>query len=80
MPNSGPLLEQIESRLLRLKSLAEPFAGIVYRSSTPKYATLEDLLSGEGSKREGGRWNPARYRGCLCCLEAGSRNGRDFGA
>lgn len=58
MPNSGPLLEQIESRLLRLKSLAEPFAGIVYRSSTPKYATLEDLLSGEGSKREGGRWNP----------------------
>jgi RES domain-containing protein len=29
-----------------------------YRSSTPKYATESDLLTGAGSKMHGGRWNP----------------------
>jgi RES domain-containing protein len=31
---------------------------VAYRSSTPKYATEQDLLTGEGSRRFGGRWNP----------------------
>jgi RES domain-containing protein len=53
-----PTIEQLERRLLRLSSLATPFDGIVYRSSTPKYATEIDLLTGEGSRRFGGRWNP----------------------
>jgi len=33
-------------------------AATVYRSSSPKYATEPDLLTGEGSRLNGGRWNP----------------------
>jgi RES domain-containing protein len=39
-------------------SLAIPFEGIVFRGCTPRYATGADLLTGEGSRRKGGRWNP----------------------
>ena len=35
-----------------------PFDGVVYRSSTPKYATHADLFTGAGSVLSGGRWNP----------------------
>jgi RES domain-containing protein len=38
--------------------LAVSFEGVVYRSSTPKYATETDLLTGAGSRQFGGRWNP----------------------
>jgi RES domain-containing protein len=37
---------------------AKAMAETVYRSSSPKYSTEADLLTGEGSKRHGGRWNP----------------------
>jgi RES domain-containing protein len=53
-----PTLQQLQSRLARLTASAVPFVGVVYRSSTPKYATEADLLTGEGSRRFGGRWNP----------------------
>ena len=53
-----PTLKQLTSRLTRLVPLAIAFAGTAYRSSTPLYATEDDLLTGEGSKRQGGRWNP----------------------
>ena len=53
---ANPTFEQLQLRLARLSSV--PFTGIVYRSSTPKYATEFDLISGEGSRRFGGRWNP----------------------
>lgn len=33
----------------------------MFRSTTPKYATEKDLLSGAGSKKSGGRWNPVGY-------------------
>ncbi len=53
------------SRTARFQKLLAPigqstteFAGIVYRSCTPRYATESDLLTGEGSRRHGGRWNP----------------------
>jgi RES domain-containing protein len=58
MPHSGPTLKQLKSRLDRLLPLATAFNGIGYRSSTPEYATEADLLTGEGSKLHGGRWNP----------------------
>jgi RES domain-containing protein len=51
-----PIFEQLRVRLARLPSV--PFTGVVYRSSTPKYATESDLITGEGSRRFGGRWNP----------------------
>jgi RES domain-containing protein len=53
-----PTLEQLKNRFTQLLSSAESFAGPVYRSSTPKYANEADLLTGGGSKRNGGRWNP----------------------
>lgn len=58
MPDPNPTYSQFGRRLERLRSSATPFAGIAYRSCTPKYATEADLLSGEGSQRQGGRWNP----------------------
>lgn len=33
--------------------------GVVYRSAAERYASSSDLLSGEGSRKHGGRWNPA---------------------
>jgi RES domain-containing protein len=58
MSSSRPTPEQLRNRLARLIPLATSFAGTCYRSSTPKYATEVDLLTGEGSRRHGGRWNP----------------------
>jgi RES domain-containing protein len=58
MTSHGPPLEQLKARLTRLLPTAAPFATAVYRSSTPRYATETDLLTGDGSKRRGGRWNP----------------------
>jgi RES domain-containing protein len=54
----GATLEQIMSRLERLLPSSSAFAETVYRSCTPKYANEPDLLTGEGSRRHGGRWNP----------------------
>ena len=53
-----PTVEQLQTRFKRLTTSAVDWDGIVYRSSTPKYATEADLLTGEGSRRWGGRWNP----------------------
>jgi RES domain-containing protein len=54
----NPSAEQLHTRLARLETVAVAFEGIVYRSSTPQFATNTDLLTGEGSRRFGGRWNP----------------------
>ncbi len=32
--------------------------GTIYRSTSPRYATSSDLVSGAGSRLHGGRWNP----------------------
>jgi RES domain-containing protein len=58
MTPTGPPLDQLKMRLTGLLAAAVPFNGILYRSSTPKYAIERDLLTGMGSKRDGGRWNP----------------------
>jgi len=55
---ADPTLEQLQSRLALPKLTSSPFDAVVYRSSSPKYATESDLLTGEGSRRMGGRWNP----------------------
>lgn len=55
---ADPTLAQLQTRLGRFVALAASFEGVVYRSSTPQYATETDLLTGEGSRRFGGRWNP----------------------
>ncbi len=45
-------------KLRRLSSRASGFKWKVFRSTTPRYATEMDLLTGEGSRKFGGRWNP----------------------
>jgi len=39
------------------RSSAGEWRGTIYRSTTPAYAASKDMLSGEGSRRYGGRWN-----------------------
>src|SRR5262245_14020957 len=58
MSESSPTVEHFVRRLTRLLSASTPFCGVVYRSSTPQYATEADLLTGTVSKNCGGRWNP----------------------
>jgi len=50
--------DQIKTRMIRISSLAGEFSRVMYRASTPKYSNEADLLSGEGSRRHSGRWNP----------------------
>jgi RES domain-containing protein len=50
--------DELRKALHRCLALARVWSGIVYRSTSVKYATSADLLSGVGSKRNGGRWNP----------------------
>ncbi|NQT41230.1 MAG: RES family NAD+ phosphorylase [Planctomycetes bacterium] len=45
-------------KLGRLTPQASAFEATGYRSASPRYATETDLLTGEGSRRCGGRWNP----------------------
>jgi len=51
-----PESRRIAAALARLP--AKPWKGIAFRSTTPAYAGSKDLLSGEGVRRHGGRWNP----------------------
>jgi RES domain-containing protein len=50
---------QLRARLRRCGRWTKPWSGVVFRSTTPEYATSADLLSGEGSRVHGGRWNRA---------------------
>lgn len=49
-------------RFSQLIASAFPIQEILYRSSSPKFANSKDLLSGEGSRRFGDRWNPVGLR------------------
>jgi RES domain-containing protein len=44
--------------LRQCSSLASVWAGEVYRSATPRYARTGDIVTGVGSAKMGGRWNP----------------------
>ena len=48
----------LEGRVRKVFDQAVSLEGRIYRSATPKYANSSDLLTGEGSKKFGGRWNP----------------------
>jgi RES domain-containing protein len=52
-----PEFESLAAAVRRLP--ARPWSGIAYRSASPAYAGGKDLLSGEGVRRHGGRWNAA---------------------
>lgn len=46
-------------RIANLAAKATEFHDEIYRSASPRYATSRDLVTGEGAKQFGGRWNPA---------------------
>ena len=54
-----PEYRDLARRVRRLQNVARPWCGIVYRSATPRYATTGEVLTGQGSRGTGGRWNPA---------------------
>jgi RES domain-containing protein len=49
---------------------AKPWAGVAFRSVAPHHARVEDLLSGAGAARHGGRWNPPGIAAVYCSLTA----------
>lgn len=50
--------DRLQSRMVRLRPAAIGYQGVVFRSTSPAYANESDLLTGEGSRITGGRWNP----------------------
>jgi RES domain-containing protein len=52
-----PDYKRIQKTLKRAMPLAIPFQGTLYRVCDPLYANTRDLLTGEGSRQYGGRWN-----------------------
>ena len=57
MATDDPAADRLIARLTKLLPDSSSFEGIVYRSSTPRYASEKDLLTGIGSQHHGGRWN-----------------------
>jgi len=53
-PDFDQLLHRIATLGAHVNSLRE----VVFRCSEPTYATKDDLLRGDGSRKYGGRWNP----------------------
>src|SRR5947209_5562080 len=53
-----PESERLAKALARCEKYSEPWAGVVYRSASVRYANRDDLLTGAGSKSAGARWNP----------------------
>ena len=54
---SHPEFPRLAAAIRRLP--VRPWTGVAFRSASPAYAGSRDLLSGEGVRRHGGRWNPA---------------------
>jgi RES domain-containing protein len=52
-----PAYTQARAMLQRLMPAASGFHGVLYRACDPIYANINDLLTGEGSRTYGGRWN-----------------------
>ena len=50
--------KQLHRRIAGLKTAEIRLDLIVFRCVEPAYANERDLLTGEGSRRHGGRWNP----------------------
>lgn len=53
-----PEMARLRRTLNADASLTRAWSGVAFRSTSPAYARSRDLLSGEGVRRHGGRWNP----------------------
>lgn len=58
----APSNEELLGAMLAIAASAFSEKTTIYRSCSPRFATSEGLLSGEGSLRHGGRWNPPGTR------------------
>lgn len=58
MATSSEVLRKFISRAHLLGPLSVRWEGLIFRSTTPRYANTNDLVSGIGSGLNGGRWNP----------------------
>jgi RES domain-containing protein len=56
--SAHPDFEQLLRRIAALMVNAVSLKQTVFRCSDPAFATEKDLLTGEGSRQFGGRWNP----------------------
>lgn len=56
MPPPEP--DRLLAAMQRLAPEATPWRGVLFRSTTPRYARSDDLTTGRGSALHGGRWNP----------------------
>jgi RES domain-containing protein len=52
-----PESDRLARALARCDHFSAKWAGFVYRSSSPEYAGRDDLITGAGAKKAGGRWN-----------------------
>jgi hypothetical protein len=57
-PDFDTLKTALETALELVLPGANQFRGILYRACDPIYANTNDLLTGGGSQKVGGRWNP----------------------
>lgn len=53
-----PDITTLTRGITRALALAGPWSGEVFRATSVEYANRDDLLTGQGAKRAGGRWNP----------------------
>jgi RES domain-containing protein len=53
-----PAFDTIKTALELILPGANRFRGVLYRACDPIYANTNDLLTGDGSRKVGGRWNP----------------------
>src|SRR5262245_44593937 len=53
-----PDSDKLARALGRCLALAAPWAGELFRSASPRYASKDDIITGAGSKAAGARWNP----------------------
>ena len=57
-PTDDPGSSHLQAAIKWSAEAATPWVGVTFRSAAQAYAAATDQLSGEGSKRHGGRWNP----------------------
>jgi RES domain-containing protein len=67
---SHPEFATIEAAVRDCAMLIAPWSGQSYRSAAPRYAKTGDMVTGAGSGKLGGRWNPpGSFRTVYASLE-----------
>jgi RES domain-containing protein len=57
--------ERLKAALHRCLDLVGPWNGVMFRFATVRFANRVDLMSGEGARNDGGRWNPPGLFACV---------------